>query len=234
MADFSTEPITARDPMAAAYRSLCTRVDDLLTDVDAERARQMVPATPEWRIHDLMSHFAGVAHDVALGNIDRAGSDPWTAAQIASRRHLAFADVVAEWRERSIELESMMPDIPEFRRGQLVFDAVTHEHDLRGALGRPGARETDAMDIGWAWATAIVGQMRDGYAAGALRIRADGAELVVGAGEVTATVTAPRFELFRAMTGRRCAEQVKAFTWGGEPAIDHLCFLPCTGTPLEE
>jgi uncharacterized protein (TIGR03083 family) len=222
------------DPMVTAFRSLRSRVNGLLEDLDDAQADAFVPATPEWRVHDLLSHFAGVAEDVVQGNIEGAGSDPWTAAQVDARRDRAWAEVIAEWNERAVALEAMMPDIPEFQRGQLVFDAVTHEHDLRGAVGRPGERDTDAMAIGWDWATAIVGMMRDGNAAGALRIRTEQGEQVVGQGDVTATVSADRFDLFRAMTGRRSVEQVKAFAWEGGTHVGHLCFLPCTPVDLVE
>jgi hypothetical protein len=47
-------------------------------------------------------------------------------------------------------------------------------------------------------------------------------------------VTAERFELFRAMTGRRSAEQVAAWPWTGEPAVERLCLLPARTTPLAE
>ena len=35
--------------------------------------------------------------------------------------------------------------------GQMVGDAVTHEHDIRDALGAPGARDSDAVHIGSHW-----------------------------------------------------------------------------------
>jgi uncharacterized protein (TIGR03083 family) len=220
--------------MVVAFRALRSRVNGLVEGLDDERAGAIVPATPEWRVHDLLSHFAGVAEDVVQGNVEDAGSDPWTAAQIEARRDRPWGDVLAEWNERAVALEAMMPTIPEFRRGQLVFDAVTHEHDLRGAFGQPGARDSDALAIGWDWAAAIVGMMRDGNAAGGLRIRTEQGEQVVGQGEVTATVAADRFDLFRAMTGRRSVEQVKAFAWEGGTHVGHLCFLPCTPVDLVE
>jgi hypothetical protein len=58
---------------------------------------------------------------------------------------------------------------------------------------------------------------------------------VAGSGDVTATVGAPRFEIFRAMTGRRSAEQITAFTWeGDEGARRPFPFFKPRPTPLVE
>ena len=40
---------------------------------------------------------------------------------------------------------------------QLVTDAATHEHDIRGALGRPGARDSDAVEIAFQYVGDAVG-----------------------------------------------------------------------------
>ena len=46
----------------------------------------------------------------------------------------------------------------------------------------------------------------------------------------------PRYELFRTMTGRRSAEQIRAFEWDCEPAPELLVFPIFTprATPLVE
>jgi hypothetical protein len=43
-------------------------------------------------------------------------------------------------------VESMIPTFDPLMRAMLVTDAVTHEHDLRGALGVPGDRDSDAIE----------------------------------------------------------------------------------------
>jgi hypothetical protein len=40
---------------------------------------------------------------------------------------------------------------------------------------------------------------------------------VVGDGVPQATVTAPPFELFRALSGRRSLDQIRDFSWDGDP-----------------
>ena len=43
-------------------------------------------------------------------------------------------------------------------------------------------------------------------------------EQVSGVGDLVARVEAPRFELFRAVAGRRTAEEIAQYGWDREPA----------------
>lgn len=207
---------------------------DLARSMGEAEAGTVVPATPDWRVVDLLAHVVGVAADVVAGRLEGAGSDPWTAVQVEERNGRAVDALLGEWEETSAPLHAALLASDPVQAAQAVFDATTHEHDLRGALRRPGARDSDGVDVGWGWATAIVAQLRDGYGAGALRITTELGETTLGAGEVTAAVTADRFELWRAMTGRRSIEQVRGWMWEGEPAAEAVCLLPARSTPLEE
>jgi hypothetical protein len=51
----------------------------------------------------------------------------------------------------------------------------------------------------------------------ALRLRTGDREWVVGDGIPQATVTAPPFDLLRALSGRRSLDQIRAFSWEGDP-----------------
>ena len=50
----------------------------------------------------------------------------------------------------------------------------------------------------------------------ALRVKAGDREFVVGDGDPVASLEGTPFELFRAMTGRRSAAQVRALGWEGD------------------
>jgi uncharacterized protein (TIGR03083 family) len=219
---------------ADAYRGIRERVTELTAGLDDATAEQLAPATPEWRVKDVLAHLVGVNADVIAGNLDGAGTDPWTEAQVAARRDRSVADLLAEWDEVASTLIEIIPAIPEGPRGQLIFDAMTHEFDLRGALGRPGGRDTDGAAIGFGWAADVVSFRRDGAGAGALCLRTEYGDHIAGSGDVTATVAADRFELYRAMVGRRSAAQIAAFDWDGEVAVQHLCFLGGRTTDLLE
>lgn len=218
----------------AAYRGIRDRVTELTATMDSSAADRVAPGTPEWRIKDLVAHLTGVAADVMQGNVEGAGTDAWTEAQVAARRDRSLGDILDEWNSASDEFDAFLPAVPESPRSQLIFDAMTHEFDVRGALGVSRHFGDDATTIGFGWGADIVAMMRVGAGAGALCLRTEFGDQIVGTGEVTATVAADRFELYRAMTGRRSVSQIEAFSWEGDVAVAHLSFLRPRSTDLVE
>jgi hypothetical protein len=55
-----------------------------------------------------------------------------------------------------------------------------------------------------------------------LRFVVDGAEQVSGTGDVVATIEAPRFEFFRAVSGRRAAAEIEQYQWDCDPEPELL------------
>lgn len=204
----------------------------LLLAATPEQLAVQVPACPDWQVRDLLAHTVGAVVDVTAGRIDGAGSDSWTHAQVQARKDSSLAELLAEWS--AVPLEEALLGVSEMQAAQVVFDVTTHEHDLRGALDAPGERDSDGVAIGWEWATSILGQLRDGYGEGAIVLTTAEGDGTYGSAPPSSGVTADRFELFRAMTGRRSHEQVAAWAWTGEPAVERLCLLPARKTPLHE
>ena len=100
--------------------------------------------------------------------------------------------------------------------GQMLADATTHEFDVRGALGEQGGRDSKALVVGLGWAIdESLGPRftRDGL--GTLRIEHEAGTDTAGSGDPITTVSASRFELVRAMAGRRSRAQMAAFDWDG-------------------
>jgi predicted ATP-grasp superfamily ATP-dependent carboligase len=50
-----------------------------------------------------------------------------------------------------------------------------------------------------------------------LRLSDGHKDWVLGSGPPAVTVTADRYELFRAITGRRSASAIRAYDWSGDP-----------------
>ncbi len=120
-------------------------------------------------------------------------------------------------------------------QAMLLTDAVTHEHDLRGALGVPGERESDAIAYAFRGVTRGIDRQRGDT--GALRILHEAGETVVGAGGPTATVQTSRFEVVRASVGRRSYDQIAAWDWEGDSQQETMVlarFVPPRTTPLNE
>ena len=226
--------MTPQQDSARAYEAVRERMSALVREATPEQLAQQVPACPDWTVRDLLAHSVGVAVDVTAGRLEGAGSDAWTAVQVEARRDADAAALLAEWEQTAPALEQALLAIDAMPAAQVVFDLTTHEHDLRGALQVPGARDSEGVDVGWTWATTVLGQLRDGYGEGAVVLTTPEGVTTCGSADPTSGVRADRFELFRAMTGRRSAEQVASWDWTGEPAVERLCLLPARPTPLVE
>src|SRR5215217_1585144 len=126
---------------ADEYAAARARIRVLLADLDDDGAATVVPSCPDWTVHDLCAHLAGVpAALVARDNPPKGDNQPWVDAHVAARADRTVDELLDEWDAVGPAFEGLMRKLPH-AFGGLVYDAVAHEHDLRGALGRPGARD---------------------------------------------------------------------------------------------
>lgn len=198
------------------------RTTALVQDAGPGAGDAVIPTCPAWTVKDLLGHLAGVCSDILAGRLDGVGSDEWTDRQVCERRTWPIEKVLEEWEENAPRCESIAEHFPGSAARQWVMDATTHEHDIRCALGAPGDRDSRGVRTGFGWMTERLDEYLRGESLPGLRIvTPEGDDVVVGAGDPKATVTAPRFELFRAFTGRRSASQISSFDWDGDPA-EHL------------
>ena len=140
--------------------------------------------------------------------------------------------LVAEWRAHADDLVAWMRD----NGSRPLNDVVIHEQDLRGALSRPGARDTPELAV-------VRGRMADRFARKVTDLppialvgpgwtwvsegTADGAPTRVEAGD---------FDLARALSSRRTAAQLRSWTVRGDvgpylPALAGLGDLPVAPLP---
>ena len=68
-------------------------------------------------------------------------------------------------------VESLAAGFPPAAAAQMVFDATTHEHDLRSALGQPGARDAESIVVGLGFMESAL----DGFVRGSRPARPGGA-----------------------------------------------------------
>jgi uncharacterized protein (TIGR03083 family) len=204
-----------------AYRALRERVIGLVQGATDEQLNMHAPATPEWRTRDVLAHIIGVTADVLSGNLEGVATDPWTRAQVDARRDRAVTELIEEWETNGPQIDPMIPSFGVVA-GQFLVDSVTHEQDIRGALDAPGARESDAIAIGFAWLGDRVGEMRDAAEVGALRVNTEAGAYTLGSGAETERCATSRFEFVRASTGRRCVDQIATWNWDGVPRPELL------------
>jgi|1186.fasta_scaffold173624_2 uncharacterized protein (TIGR03083 family) len=196
-----------------AYQELRERVRETIAPVDADAFAAIAPATPKWTAHDVLAHLVGVPEDVVNGRMDGIASDAWTQAQVDRHAGASVDELLADWDECAPAFEALLADAPAEITGQALFDAGTHEHDLLNALGLSGDRDSSVISAGWEW---IVGARSRGNAP-ALCFVTETGEHIAGKGEVVARIEAPRFELYRAVTGRRTAAEIAGYGWDCDP-----------------
>jgi len=217
----------------ALYREARVRLGERVCTLDDAGAATPVGACPGWDVRAVLSHLAGVTADIQDGRLEGAGSDEWTAAQVAARRDRSPAVIVAEWNERAPALEAQLASWPPDLAGQLVSDVTTHELDVRGALGDAGARAGEGLRYTFERYAGRLGTRVTEAGLPALALVTDEAMFVAGEGDRAATVRASRFELTRAMAGRRSAAQIRAYGWDGD-CEPYLAVFSGYGTRTED
>lgn len=187
--------------LSASYRSARQRLSALYSNsVDDTIAARKVPATPEWTVHDLLSHLAGVTEDAATMNMDGVTTDPWTAAQVERGRSKSIADLIEMWGRHAPVIEGFLASAAGESAYRAVIDILTHEYDVRHALGLPA--DLPAGDLAWVGATA----------------RSEFVHSISGAHLPLVEVIASDFEWFRSRLGRRTVGEVCAYDWSSDPA----------------
>ena len=211
-------------------------LSQLVRGLSDEEIGRAVPATPGWTVRDIISHLAGDAASVISGDFPELffnafgapeavlALNDWTNEHVQSRSRLPLEQVLDEWNEAGEEVSKMMRgdtawpgNIPSFADRVLLTDLGVHQQDIYGALGVERDREGPLVKMGGAGYVAVLGFRLPGAGLAPLRVRAGGSERVTGEGEIGATVTASRFELFRALSGRRSPDQIKSYEWDGDP-----------------
>ena len=133
-----------------------------------------------------------------------------TAAQVARFAGRPIGDVLLVWEEHAGALEDV---IAAHNVRPAVLDVLAHEHDIRGALGRAGARDDEAVRTG---AEMLLGFLSPPVP---LWVRCDEFEVRVGPAEgPSLELRTDHYEAFRWRLGRRSRAQLAAMDWSGDPS----------------
>ncbi|HEX7094418.1 MAG TPA: maleylpyruvate isomerase N-terminal domain-containing protein, partial [Acidimicrobiales bacterium] len=126
------------------YRATRARISDLVGSLDESLATTRVPACPDWCVRDVMAHLVGMAAALGAGNFPAGDNQAWIDSLVGARRDCTLAELVAEWAACADAIDAFVASLGP-GAGQLVLDAVAHEHDIRHAVGRPGARDSSSV-----------------------------------------------------------------------------------------
>ena len=211
MASVPTSP-----DLAGLYRDTRERLTGLLGSLGPDELATPVPACPGWSVHDVAAHLTAVTEDALAGRLTGPPGDEQTAEQVARFRGAPVDRMLETWTDLGPRFEEV---VAAFEVWPAVLDVASHEHDIRGALGRPGARDAEVVRVG---AEQLIGWLQP---PAPLVVRVEDAEFRLGpeSGEALALDTS-RFEALRWRLGRRSRSQLAALAWSADPSpvLDHL------------
>lgn len=193
-----------------AYIALRRRVIDLIRSVPDEDSVRVVPSCPAWTTSALVAHMMGVNEDILAGRMEGVTTDAWTQAQVDRHTGESLRQLADGWESIAADFDAVLPHIPAPVNSQLVMDAVTHEHDLRHALGSTDGRESDAVGVALGWVLDMAETRQPGL------------------GRRLAESGVSQFQLLRSLTGRRTMGQMDELGLPGESIATLLA-----GSPLK-
>ena len=217
---------------AALYRESRERIAAFVRSTTEEQRAVVVPGCPEWTVSDTVAHLAGVAVDIVAGySVATISTDEHTANQVKQRLGRSLEEVLAEWESVAEGVERIIA--AQTLPIELVSDVLSHEADIRGALGAgrpPKAAWMAARNLGRPRLTKRLGHL------GELRI-IDGEDCItVGSGKPATIVEVDLYEFWRSALGRRSRKQITAWKWSGdfEPYLQAIPVLGPTQMALSE
>jgi uncharacterized protein (TIGR03083 family) len=177
---------------AVLYREARERIGVLVGSVDHAQLATTVPGCPEWSVADTVAHLAALTTEAVSGTLTGIPDEEQTGAQVRRRRGMPIDEVLAEWDGAAGLVEQALTE----RRMPLaiVHDVITHEADIRGALGAGRPPEQ-------AWTASLHGMTRNLDRLsdqGTLTVRIGERELTTGSGEPVVTLDVDAYEFWRA------------------------------------
>lgn len=206
----------SNEQMLQAYVDAAGRLIAVARKAGEDGADVNVPATPAWTVRNVVSHLTSVAHisvnQLGWGEDVQATID----REVAARAGHPIEQITAEWESLLDPLAQMMAGQPS---GPLVVDAVTHEHDVRAALGADyqdhtaGLKEGLSAMVGWVRYLGLVGES-------GLLLTTPTSQALFGGPEVGCRVELPSdWELFRLLGVRRSREQLMSYPAEGDQSL---------------
>jgi uncharacterized protein (TIGR03083 family) len=212
--------------LSAGYHETRRRVSDLVRELDDAAFKRPVPACPAWDVHDLLSHMSGIPDELTNGNYPSGDTQAWLDTIVESRKDMPVDELLARWQATEGKIDEMIDG----GAGLMLADVVSHEHDLRGAVERPGARGMPEVRAVVQLELELLGIKDAGLPA-----------LVVDSGEVQwashlskpgCTLHVDPWEAIRLLQSRRTADELRATPATGD--IEPYIALIAAHSPLPE
>jgi uncharacterized protein (TIGR03083 family) len=207
---------TARPDLGRLYLDTHARLASLLSRLDEAAFATPVLACPGWSVHGVLAHLVATTEDALAGKLTGPPDDAWTAGQVARFAGHDAPAMLAIWAQTAPRFAEA---VGAFRIWPAVIDITSHEQDIRGAVGRPGARDSEVVRL---CADVLLGGLDPPVP---VHVAVEDSEYRAGPDQGDALgLATTRFEALRWRMGRRSRAQLAALDWSGDPApvLDHL------------
>lgn len=126
---------------AERYFSIRDRIVGAVTGWTDGQHDAVVPACPDWTVHQLLTHVVATPMAITAGDLpDSADVDGWLQGLVDRHCSRPVEDLCAWWESDDVALEALCE-----RAGVLVGDLFVHESDLHGAVGSHECRDTPEL-----------------------------------------------------------------------------------------
>lgn len=166
--------------------------------------------------------LAGIAQDIVCLNMQGKAADSWTQVQVDRLGGRSIDELLDLWGQMIDAVTARLTHVPQASASQLVFDTLTHEHDIRGALGESGSRTGDlTYEVALGFLTTMGDLINRHAGLPALRLTIPTIGFVElgdprnARGRLALDIA--DFEVLRALGGRRSVRQLLALPWHGDP-----------------
>jgi len=207
------------DSLFPAYARTRERIIAVLETTSEDDRARIVPACPDWTVHQLLAHVVSIPAALSAGRQPTGAISEWLDELVAERSEQPASSLQDEWRALDPALDALLAG-----GAALLFgDLAIHEHDFRGALGRPdhAALEVEAMLP--RTIAAFKGPLQEAGLA-PIEVRAGDRSWRSHDGEAGWTLVVDPWTAVRALNSRRTAEELHALPSRGD-ASDYLPIL---------
>jgi uncharacterized protein (TIGR03083 family) len=220
------------EPLVTAYARTRDRIIAVLETSSDDDLARVVPACPDWTVHQLLAHCVSLPAALSTGRRPTGPISEWLSELVADRADLSASAMHDEWRSLDTELDALLSG----SSGLLFGDLAIHEHDFRGALGRPDHSALEVPEMLPRTVAAFSKPLREAGLA-PLEVRCGDDVWRSHEGDPGWTLLVDPWTAVRAVNSRRTAEELRSLPSRGnpDPYIPILdAHLPLPGQSLGE
>jgi uncharacterized protein (TIGR03083 family) len=198
--------------IAIGYRTTRERLSDLVRPLKDEDLSRTVPACPAWDVHDVIAHMSGVQELLTAGERPTGDSQAWIDSIVAARRDVPVGELLERWASCETGTSALIDGGVQV----LIVDVVSHEHDIRNAVGLPGARQVPEVPAAVQVMLAALSGLIDDAGLGALAVDTGRDRWTSHEAPIGCTLQVDPWEALRIIVSRRTDGEMRALPVTGD------------------